>query len=96
MAVMDAINQEFGRDTLHSAAEGVAKRWAMRAGVRSPLHDTMGRIACRLMNCAIFSRRTGAVLKTAPQSRHHHHELCQGDDVFDDRLTEEHSDFRAD
>ena len=24
MAVMDAVNQEFGRDTLHSAAEGVA------------------------------------------------------------------------
>ena len=40
MAVMDAINQEFGRDTLHSAAEGVAKRWAMRAGMRSPRYTT--------------------------------------------------------
>ena len=40
MAVMDAINQEFGRDTLHSAAEGVAKRWAMRAKMRSPRYTT--------------------------------------------------------
>ena len=40
MAVMDAVNQEFGRDTLHSAAEGVAKRWAMRAGMRSPRYTT--------------------------------------------------------
>ena len=40
MAVMDAINQEFGRDTLHSAAEGVAKRWAMRAEMRSPRYTT--------------------------------------------------------
>ena len=40
MAVMDAINQEFGRDTLYSAAEGVAKRWAMRAGMRSPRYTT--------------------------------------------------------
>ena len=30
---MDAINQDFGRDTVYSAAEGVAKRWAMRAGM---------------------------------------------------------------
>ena len=40
MAVMDAINQEFGRDTLRSAAEGVEKRWAMRAGMRSPRYTT--------------------------------------------------------
>ena len=38
--VLDAVNQEFGRDTLHSAAEGVAKRWAMRAGMRSPRYTT--------------------------------------------------------
>ena len=40
MAVMDAINREFGRDTLRSAASGMKKHWAMRAGNRSPRYTT--------------------------------------------------------
>ncbi len=40
MAAMDAINREFGRDTLRSAAIGMQKRWAMRAGNRSPGYTT--------------------------------------------------------
>ena len=40
MAAMDAINREFGRDTLRSGVTGVAQRWAMRAGNRSPRYTT--------------------------------------------------------
>ena len=40
MAAMDAANREFGRDTLHSAATGVTKRWAMRSENRSPHFTT--------------------------------------------------------
>ena len=40
MEAMDAINREFGRGTLRSGASGVAQRWAMRAGNRSPRYTT--------------------------------------------------------
>lgn len=40
MAVMDAVNREFGRDTLRSGASGVAQRWAMRSENRSPRYTT--------------------------------------------------------
>lgn len=40
MAVMDAVNREFGRDALRSGASGVAQRWAMRSGNRSPRYTT--------------------------------------------------------
>lgn len=40
MAAMDAVNREFGRGTLRSGASGVAQRWAMRAGNRSPRYTT--------------------------------------------------------
>ena len=40
MAVMDAINQTWGRGTLRSAATGVNKRWAMRSENRSPRYTT--------------------------------------------------------
>ena len=40
MAVMDAVNQEFGRDALRSGASGVAQRWAMRSENRSPRYTT--------------------------------------------------------
>ena len=40
MAVMDAINREFGQDTLRSGASGVAQRWATRSGNRSPRYTT--------------------------------------------------------
>ena len=40
MAVMDAVNREFGRDTLSSGASGVTQRWAMRSENRSPRYTT--------------------------------------------------------
>ena len=40
MAVMDAVNREFGRDALRSGASGVAQRWAMRSENRSPRYTT--------------------------------------------------------
>ena len=40
MATMDAINAEFGRDTLRTAASGTEKRWAMRSENRSPRFTT--------------------------------------------------------
>ena len=40
MAVMDAVNREFGRDVLRSGACGVAQRWAMRSENRSPRYTT--------------------------------------------------------
>jgi DNA polymerase V len=36
MAAMDAINAEFGRDTVRTGASGIEKRWAMRSENRSP------------------------------------------------------------
>lgn len=32
MAAMDAVNREFGRNTLHAAVSGIANHWAMRSG----------------------------------------------------------------
>ena len=40
MATMDAVNREFGRNTLRAAASGIANAWAMRAGNRSPCYTT--------------------------------------------------------
>ena len=36
MAAIDAINAEFGRDTVKTGASGTDKRWAMRSENRSP------------------------------------------------------------
>ncbi len=40
MAVLDAINKEWGQGTLRSGAAGVVKRWAMRSENRSPRFTT--------------------------------------------------------
>lgn len=40
MAALDAVNRSFGRDTLQLAASGTTRRWAMRAGRRSPRYTT--------------------------------------------------------
>ena len=40
MRVLDAVNAEFGRDTLRSAASGRHQRWAMRSEMRSPRYTT--------------------------------------------------------
>ena len=40
MAVLDAINNEWGQGTLRVAAAGVTKRWAMRSDNRSPRYTT--------------------------------------------------------
>lgn len=40
MAALDAVNRSFGRDTLHVAASGTTRRWAMRSGNRSPRYTT--------------------------------------------------------
>lgn len=40
MATLDAINAEFGRDTVRTGASGTDKRWAMRSENRSPKFTT--------------------------------------------------------
>ncbi|MEL0028604.1 MAG: Y-family DNA polymerase, partial [Perlucidibaca sp.] len=40
MAVMDRINGEQGRDTLHTASVGLSQRWHMRSEMRSPRYTT--------------------------------------------------------
>ena len=40
MAAMDAVNREYGRNTLRSAAQGVTSRWATRSENRSPSYTT--------------------------------------------------------
>jgi len=40
MAAMDAINAEFGRDTVRAGAVGTEKRWAIRSENRSPRFTT--------------------------------------------------------
>jgi DNA polymerase V len=40
MAVMDAINRRFGRDTIRLAATGLKRPWAMRQKSRSPRYTT--------------------------------------------------------
>jgi DNA polymerase V len=40
MAAMDAINAEFGRDTVRAGATGTEKRWVMRSENRSPKFTT--------------------------------------------------------
>jgi hypothetical protein len=40
LAAIDAINWEFGRDTVHLAVSGTQQRWAMRAGNRLPHYTT--------------------------------------------------------
>lgn len=40
MSVMDAVNNKFGRHTLHLAAEGRVKPWAMRSQLRSQAYTS--------------------------------------------------------
>lgn len=40
MAALDAINRQFGRDTLRSGASGTARRWGTRSENRSPRYTT--------------------------------------------------------
>lgn len=40
MAAMDAVNREFGRNTLRAAAFGISNTWVMRSGNRSPCYAT--------------------------------------------------------
>jgi len=40
MAAMDAVNREFGRNTLRAAVSGISNTWVMRAGSRSPCYTT--------------------------------------------------------
>jgi DNA polymerase V len=40
MAAMDAVNREFGRNTLRAAVSGISNTWAMRSGNRSPCYTT--------------------------------------------------------
>ena len=40
MQVMDRINEDWGRGTLHSAAEGVQKEWKMKRELKSPGYTT--------------------------------------------------------
>lgn len=40
MAAFDAINDRFGRDTLHLGSAGVARRWAMLSENRTPRYTT--------------------------------------------------------
>lgn len=40
MAAVDAVNLQFGRDTLRSGASGMDQRWAMRSESRSPRYTT--------------------------------------------------------
>ena len=40
MGALDALNQKFGRDTLHLAASGLQPRWGMRSSHRTPCYTT--------------------------------------------------------
>ena len=40
MVAMDAVNAQFGRDTLRAGASGTLQRWAMRSDNRSPRYTT--------------------------------------------------------
>ena len=40
MAAMDAVNNQYGRDTLRSGSSGIEHRWATRAENRSPRYTT--------------------------------------------------------
>ncbi|PWF54980.1 Y-family DNA polymerase [Massilia glaciei] len=40
MAVFDALNKRYGKDTLQLASAGTSNRWAMRAGNRTPKYTT--------------------------------------------------------
>lgn len=40
MSAMDVINKKFGRGTIHTAAEGINKKWAMRQSKKSPEYTT--------------------------------------------------------
>jgi DNA polymerase V len=40
MRMLDTVNQRYGKGTLHTAAEGIQKRWYMRQQYRSPAYTT--------------------------------------------------------
>lgn len=40
MAALDAINQEYGRGTIHLGSEGLSNRWEMRKDLKSPCWTT--------------------------------------------------------
>lgn len=40
MSALNAVNREFGRDTIKSGASGLTRRWAMRSENRSPRYTT--------------------------------------------------------
>ena len=40
MNVIEQINQKYGRQTIHLAAEGVKKTWSMKRQIRSPCYTT--------------------------------------------------------
>lgn len=40
MSALDALNERFGRDTVHLASAGINHRWAMRAENKSPCYTT--------------------------------------------------------
>lgn len=40
MATLDALNQRFGRDTLHIGSAGLVQRWAMKAENKTPCYTT--------------------------------------------------------
>ena len=40
MAALDALNERFGRDTVHLGSAGLVRRWAMLSENRTPRYTT--------------------------------------------------------
>lgn len=40
MAALDALNERYGRDTVHLGSAGVRQRWAMRSDNKTPRYTT--------------------------------------------------------
>ena len=40
MAALDALNERFGRDTVHLGSSGLVRRWAMLSENRTPRYTT--------------------------------------------------------
>ena len=40
MATLDALNERFGRDTVHIGSAGLTRRWAMLSENRTPRYTT--------------------------------------------------------